>query len=442
MMKEKIYAVCKQYLHPDRFIFIILILLLAERLILMATLGIDYNLSNDDMGYFNSGIHFANTGIISIYSAHPSAMVMPGMAVTLGILSFLFGEGMGYWLAAKLLWCCLGVLTAYFVYKSVSLFVPKQYGLIMACVFFLPNYVWMDNVILTESPYFCFLTAAIYFTLAMGKFDDRKYFIGYVLATMGALMFRALAISFPFFTAAYLLFMKAHRKTLLRRGLAFAAVLLIFLVPWTIRNYMHFDAFIPLTYGSGNPTLQGTYQGRGYPADEELDYETNVEQVFRIEYADYLDENGLAKNDVQHQFLVLEKDGIKAEYRMGVWWDTHPLLMLITYFIIKPVAMPIKVFYWLDCFGVSLTPLLVIRFVDLLVCCGIFLLALILKKHRAQIVFLAVTYWVYIYMIATTLACDRYAETLMTFRYILIGIGLPMIVDLFKQRVLRKQQDE
>ena len=71
-------------------------LLFAERVAVMLSLGVDYNLANDDMGYFNSGIVFANTGTVSIYSPYPSAMVMPGMAVLLGFLSAIFGEGMAY----------------------------------------------------------------------------------------------------------------------------------------------------------------------------------------------------------------------------------------------------------------------------------------------------------------------------------------------------------
>jgi len=54
-------------------------------------------------------------------------------------------------------------------------------------------------------------------------------------------------------------------KKLLKQGLIIACVLLCFIVPWSIRNYIHYDAFIPLTYGAGNPMLLGTYQGVGLP---------------------------------------------------------------------------------------------------------------------------------------------------------------------------------
>lgn len=47
--------------------------------------------------------------------------------------------------------------------------------------------------------------------------------------------------------------------------------LLAFMLPWSVRNYKQFRAFIPTTYGIGNPLLLGTYQGEGYPTDEEVD---------------------------------------------------------------------------------------------------------------------------------------------------------------------------
>ena len=79
-----------------------------------------------------------------------------------------------------------------------------------------------------------------------------------------------------------------------------------------------FDAFIPLTYGAGNPTLLGTYQGIRYPTDESLDYETNVTDVVKEKYAQYYDENGNVLPQYS-KYIDLRSDGIKANYRLRVW---------------------------------------------------------------------------------------------------------------------------
>ena len=64
--------------------------------------------------------------------------------------------------------------------------------------------------------------------------------------------------------------------------------MLLCLIPWTYRNYKIFNHFIPLTYGTGNPLLLGTYQGSGYPTDEELDYVKNVDEKMSAEMKYYL----------------------------------------------------------------------------------------------------------------------------------------------------------
>ena len=67
----------------------------------------------------------------------------------------------------------------------------------------------------------------------------------------------------------------------MRPPLVLVCALLVFVIPWSVRNYRIFHQFIPITNGAANPTLLGTYQGATAPADDELDYETNVYAVIR-----------------------------------------------------------------------------------------------------------------------------------------------------------------
>ena len=87
-------------------------------------------------------------------------------------------------------------------------------------------------------------------------------------------------------------------KLLGKQCIALAAVVLCFILPCSVRNYLQFHAFIPLTYGAGNRERRsGTYQGEGYPADEgELDYVKYASTPVREDYAHVLlDENGEVK---------------------------------------------------------------------------------------------------------------------------------------------------
>lgn len=430
MNQNRILAMLKEH----RYIIILLFALFVERLFALHILGLDYVINSDDIGYIGSGIRLFQTGVVGIYSDQPSAMIMPGLPALLSVMTGLFGYEELYWFSVKLLWICMGVCTAYVVYRSVILLAPKYCGLLAAAAFLSPNIVWMDNLIMTETPYFLLFTCTVFCTLAMGKYDQKKYFWGYVISFILALELRPTIAVMPIFTALYLLLKKKDKKMLLKRGAVLVIAAMLFIVPWTVRNYIHFDSFIPLTYGADNPMLLGTYQGIGYPTDEELDYETNVEQVWRERYAEYLDEEGNIIDPVNEQRLVLAKDGVKAAYRMKTWFATNPLSMLASYFVIKPAAMVVVPFSWVDLFGIPRNAIAAVRMIDLILCCIAVVLAIRYKKYREEIAFLAVSYWGYIYMIAMAYSFSRYGETLMSLRYILVGIGISLLAGCWKKR--------
>lgn len=430
----------RSFLKEHKWILLIVGALFLERVAAMCYLGVGYGptMGGDTVGYMNSGIEFAKSGMITIYAPYPTAMIMPAITVVLGTLSALFGEGTAYWLSAKLLWAAMGACTAWFVYRSVLMFWPKWCALLSACVYFLPNLVWMDNIILTETPYNLCFAAAVYFTLAMGRSDDKKYFLGYLAAVWIGTLFRIMIIVLPIFSGAYLLFLKRRNcKMLFKRLAIIILAMLVFAVPWTARNYHHFETFIPLTYGAGNAKLLGTYQGIGYPADEELDYDVNVEQVYQERYDRFLDEQGYPRHHNFDQYLTLEYDNVKAEYRMDVWWENNPLSMLFSYLIYKPLILVINVFYYDILFGIPKFPMLVVRGIDLLLCCAGVLLCFLKKRNREEICFLTVVYWAYIFTMATSYATIRYAEPLMCLRYIIAAFGFSMLVELWKKKKLQ-----
>ena len=95
-------------------------LLLVVRLMTLYSLGFGYTLNSDDASYINSGITFARTGTITMHNQYPSAQIMPGMTVLIGLFVLVFGEGKLLWLSLKLLWILMDLGTAWFLYRSVS----------------------------------------------------------------------------------------------------------------------------------------------------------------------------------------------------------------------------------------------------------------------------------------------------------------------------------
>lgn len=463
-MKDKNPCGRSAALDPDKLIWLLLLLLLAERVLVFFELGPTYVSGADDVNYVPSGIQFAKSGMISYGAPVPSALIMPGMPVLLGLLSLLFGEGWGLWAAARFCWMLIGTATAYFMYQTVRQIVSPWCGLLAAAAFALPNIAWMNNVVLTETPYMFFLVLCVYFTLKMERSRDRKYFVCYLAAFMLGLMFKANLITMPLFSGLYLLFRRCDRKLLLRRALALSGVLLLFLIPWSIRNYLQFDAFIPLTYGAGNPTLLGTYQGEGYPADEDLDYETNVEAVLREKYARYYrpepqpyvreelgemegylmlyDPKGEVAKPHQAQYFAFQRDAIKAAYRMRVWFREDPVGFLKSYLLIKPRWMLNWAWAWEEVLHVSYDTLHRISQLNFLFCGLTVLLALLLKKGRAPVAFMGFVYFAYLYISAMAFVTDRYGAVLMPLRYMIAAIGFGLLWDAFQLLRQKKQRKD
>lgn len=420
------------FVKEHRAALIVLFLLFVLRLMTLYSLGFTYSLDSDDAAYIESGIQFARTGTITMHDAYPSAQIMPGMTVLIGLFVLLFGEGKLLWVVLKLLWICMGLGTAWLIYRSVCLFVPKWCGVIGMLPLFRADFIWMDNLILTETPFMFALTAMVYYTLRMGKQPGFRYFWPCAISYMAGLMLKANIVLYPLFALVYLLVVKYDWKLLAKQCVVLAGIVLCFVVPWSIRNYVQFHAFVPLTYGAGNPTLLGTYQGEGFPSDDILDYETNVERVAEEKYADYYDDAGKVLPRYQ-RYVSLQKDEIKAAYRQQVWWDTDYKKMLYSYGVIKPQTMIESVFYWDTVFDQPIETLQQIQRVDLYLCIASLVAALVLKRHRKPLLFITAVYLGNIYIYSMTYAFSRYNASLMSMRFILLGVGVGLLVLLLKR---------
>ena len=435
-------SVLKKYRDPDRFIFILIFLLFIERIAMFFIIGPDTISNSDDVAYLEGGKYFAKTGILSVWLEMPTALIMPAMPIVTGIASLIFGEGTAYLVSLKILWIITGCITPYFFYKILSCFVPKWYAILGASVFLLPNFAWMDNIILTETPYLLFATMCLYFTFKMGQSADKKYLTGYIIAFILGISFRANTITLPIFTAVYLLIKRKYsKKELLRRLLVFVCASMIFFVPWTIRNYIRFDAFIPLSYGASDPTFKGTYQGVGSPNDDTLDYKSNVEDVLHEEYADYFDEDGNLKNQDQFQYIKAQGTAIAVKYRISEWIKNNPADFLKSYLLIKPVSMLNWVWYWGPASDTVEPILNIISKINMLLCAAAAVLSLIRKKERLPVFFLGGMYVINLYILAMSYAIERYAAMLMPLRYMIGIIGIYLIADFAKAAVLKHRSE-
>lgn len=410
---------------------IILWLLFFERLYMMSRLGADYGLKSDDASYVKAGITFFHTGAITMHGV-VSAQIMPGLPVLIGAFVALFGEGYGMWIGLKFFWCLLGTLAPWFVYLTIDSKAPKWAAILPMLLFFTPDFAWQENLILTETP-FLFLTCLYLYGLF--RLGDRKdwpsYFIVFGAAFL-AFMLKAQAAVYFFLPVPYL-WMKKYPSTKLY-GQCFLTLLLVscFIVPWTVRNYYHFGELIPTTYGIGNPLLLGTYQGVGYPKDEDAFKELAIRRAVEEEYQNLKEKDG-TYSAKHKRFIALRTDEAKAHARMGYWWRHDRVSMLKSYLYIKPKSMLYQTFYWDEVVPHTKGAIEWGRHVDFFFALAALPAAILARRTVAEVIFLLFAYGLQVYMYAYAYVFDRYAQSLLPFRYIAVGFFLAAAAEILKK---------
>ena len=288
----------------------------------------------------------------------------------------------------------------------------------------------IDRYLLTECPYYLFFAMALYFMLRLGQDGARgksEWF--FALSVLGALLFRANILLFIVFAFLYwLLLRKFTLRDLLRRALILSLVLGLFLVPWTIRNARLFHAFIPVTYGAGNPVFEGSYQGENPPTDKEIDdlyggYDVYAELA--AERPDLLDETGKVYDPAMQQYVGQLVNTRLGQVRLQGWWKLRPLGLLKSYLYIKPRVMLNWVWYYIEVLGIRMQTAHRLRQLGFCACLAAVLLAR--RRFRLEIRFLFGTYLVSLLILALGVACDRYAQMLMPYRYLVMGLGLELL---------------
>lgn len=421
------------FIKENKLICIILLTSLILHIAVLITLGIDYSLNSDDISYINSGIYFKNNFTIIMHGSR-SAQIMPGMTYLIALVSCFTGEGFALILTLKVIWMIMGLLSILGVYKIARLFSNKIFSAFAASLLLVIDFIWMDNTILTETPFMFGFIYLIYSSFMLANTQKAKYFYQVVAFYMFCILLKANIAPYPIFLIIYLLFKKYNLKLLGKQLLISAAILAIFFIPWIIRNYIVFNKFIPLTYGSGNPLLLGTYQGYNYPEDDKDAYNKYVEENSSEEMKEYLNGTKTDKSYMK-RYYSLEKDGLIAKYRMKQWWSTDKISMLKSYLIYKPFVNICNTFYWTEIWNISTSLILKIRVIDIIltIICG--LTILFNKKYIKELLFLAFNYIFQILVYSYTFAFSRYGQTLIFIRFIIIGIGLQILYDFIKNRI-------
>lgn len=423
----------KEFIKKHKLIIILVVVSIILHSLATVYLGVDYNINSDDISYINSGINFKNNHIVSMHNEFPSAQIMPGMTYIIALISLIFKEGTAFWCALKIIWAIFGILSIIGLYKIVTLLLENSKckeicAFIASIPLLLPSFLWMDNLILTETPFMCGLIYIMYFSLKEAKTHEKKNFLIITFLYLFCTLLKANFAIFPLLLILYLIFKKYDIKLLIKEFLLAGAICSLFFVPWIIRNYNLFGEFIPLTYGGGNPLLLGTYQGYNYPSDEEIKTSEHLNSVEEIQ--NYL--NGETPENLQ-KYYSLKTDGIKAKYRMQKWWELDKKSMIISYMILKPKEL-LGVFYWDELFGIKNYILQIIRVIELAIFLMAFIYILIKKKLSIDLIFIFSNALVQVAIYSYTFTFTRYGQTLIFVIFIGIGYGLNILLESIEKK--------
>jgi dolichyl-phosphate-mannose-protein mannosyltransferase len=139
---------------------------------------------------------------------------------------------------------------------------------------FHPNGLLSVNAILAEFPFMLLIWGSVFLLLR-----ENKLILNAALAGLGlalAAYFKPLILVLVVVIALYFIF-KSRDSQSLARASTLMAVFIMVLVPWTVRNYLAFDALVPVSTNGGlnffignNPKATGKYESVQIQFDENM----------------------------------------------------------------------------------------------------------------------------------------------------------------------------
>ncbi|NIA06534.1 MAG: hypothetical protein GWP14_02675 [Actinobacteria bacterium] len=180
----------------------------------------------------------------------PSAYLPPGYAYLLAGFFWLLGDGLTCFLSLQILHVILGTLICWLVFRLGELVFTRPVGLLAGyiCAFY-PTSVFMSTQI-HPAPIYIFLNlliVLIILTISKEHWSGSVLFAGLLQGIL--ILFRPQALVYTPLLALWL--GGRLRARVLLGPIVFIALAAAVVVPWTVRNYMVFNRFIPVTDSFG-----------------------------------------------------------------------------------------------------------------------------------------------------------------------------------------------
>lgn len=323
-MKAKLLSLISQCSKNKEIIYILTVSFIL-RFTVALLFGDSMFLYSDDNSYIEYGINFLHTGSIVDYSGYPTVGLMPGMPILMSAVFALFGYGYRGIFVLRTIFCILGTISIYGIYRIAALIFNKSTGYAAAILLggCLPV-VAMNNLILTETPFmFCLIFLTYYLIRFCREQSDRMFLVMLTYYLIG-IMFKPTIGLYPLAFIPYMFYCRMPLRKMLLRGVYAGLVTILFLSPWWIRNYAALGEIVPFTGNQGHTLLLGTFQGEHCP---EGDANAILQEIN--------DHNSLAQTN-GNPYFKYKLMGEAAQERISLWTDTAPLDYLYSCLILKP----------------------------------------------------------------------------------------------------------
>ncbi len=183
---------------------------------------------------------------------YPSAYMMPGYPSFLAAMFILFGNRPD--LIIFIVQAILSAFTAILIYKITMNFADKRAAIFAAAIYiFLPEMIY-PTVSIGPTSFLHFFLALLLFILSQKPVKElsisNALLIGLIVTAL--LYLRPAFVVFVGILILYFLLKKYYKQ-------AFVIIIVVtsLLIPWSVRNYMVFNKFIPFTTSTGLNTYRG-----------------------------------------------------------------------------------------------------------------------------------------------------------------------------------------
>lgn len=158
-------------------------------------------------------------------------------------------------LAVKLMQAIVGALICVIVFLiSENIFKDKRisFGAGIICVFYPFLSLRLTSSLFTETLFAFLLALAIYFLLKGYDYPNFKYnFFSGLFMGLAALSKPVILAFLPFLILWLILFSSENVLSRLKKAVVVIVLMILTILPWTIRNYIVFKEFIPISTGGG-----------------------------------------------------------------------------------------------------------------------------------------------------------------------------------------------